>query len=76
MKETIQSMRLAGMSFFILTGDKRETAISIGRSCGLVDKNMLMIDIPEYTKENDGEWRMTMLRNKEIKEEKVFLLNA
>lgn len=55
------------MSFFILTGDKRETAISIGRSCGLVDKNMLMIDIPEYNKENDSEWRMTMLRNKEIK---------
>jgi len=36
--ETIRDMRLAGMHFFILTGDKRETAISIGRSCGLIDK--------------------------------------
>jgi P-type E1-E2 ATPase len=36
-KETIKSMKLSGMTFFILTGDKRETAVSIGRSCGLID---------------------------------------
>ena len=36
-KETIKSMKLSGMTFYILTGDKRETAISIGRSCGLID---------------------------------------
>jgi len=36
---TIRDMRLAGMSFFILTGDKRETAINIGRACGLIDRS-------------------------------------
>lgn len=33
---TIRTMRQAGMKFFILTGDKKQTAINIGRSCGLV----------------------------------------
>lgn len=33
---TIRTMRLAGMSFYILTGDKKQTAINIGRSCGLI----------------------------------------
>jgi len=41
-------MRLAGMTFFILTGDKRETAINIGRSCGLVDSDAKIHDIPPY----------------------------
>lgn len=45
---TIRDMRLAGMSFFILTGDKRETAINIGRSCGLIDRNAELVDIPMY----------------------------
>ena len=41
------------MMFFILTGDKQETAETIGRSCGLVDAGMETIHIPEYTEEND-----------------------
>ena len=48
MKETIQAMRLSGMMFYILTGDKRETAETIGRSCGLIDSGMRTINIPEY----------------------------
>lgn len=47
-KETIKSMKLSGMTFFILTGDKRETAISIGRSCGLIDQGVQLVDIEEY----------------------------
>ena len=34
------------MSFFILTGDKRETAINIGKSCGLVKPGATLLDIP------------------------------
>jgi len=41
-------MKLSGMTFFILTGDKRETAISIGRSCGLIDEGAQLVDIEEY----------------------------
>jgi magnesium-transporting ATPase (P-type) len=79
---TIETMRLAGMSFFILTGDKRETAINIGRSCGLVGRDARLIDIPSYTEEHkkdekkNREWRIQMVNLKELKEEKVFLLDA
>lgn len=34
--ETIVMMKDAGIKFFILTGDKKQTAVSIGRSCGLI----------------------------------------
>ena len=30
-------MKRAGIKFFILTGDKKQTAVNIGRSSGLVD---------------------------------------
>jgi magnesium-transporting ATPase (P-type) len=53
-------MRLAGMTFFILTGDKRETAISIGRSCGLVDPDALLVDIPPYDNADDHKWQLQM----------------
>jgi magnesium-transporting ATPase (P-type) len=69
-------MRLSGMNFFILTGDKRETAINIGRSCGLIDPKAELVDIPMYDQMESHEWRAEMLRIKEIKSEKVYLLNA
>jgi P-type E1-E2 ATPase len=47
-RDTIRDMRLSGMNFFILTGDKRETAINIGRSCGLIDPKAELVDIPMY----------------------------
>ena len=75
-KNTIQDMRCAGMNFFILTGDKRETAINIGRSCGLVEPDDELIDIPAYVEENEKAWRAQMLGLREKKEKKVFLLNA
>jgi phospholipid-translocating ATPase len=34
--ETIDKLRRAGMSLWMLTGDKRETAINIGHSCKLI----------------------------------------
>lgn len=35
--ETIAALRAAGISVTMITGDKRETAINIARSCGLVN---------------------------------------
>lgn len=57
-------MKLSGMTFFILTGDKRETAISIGRSCGLIDQGVQLVDIEEYDRQKDQEWRLKMLKLK------------
>lgn len=34
--QTIQSIRAAGVKVWMLTGDKKETAINIGKSCGLL----------------------------------------
>ncbi|XP_010253041.1 PREDICTED: phospholipid-transporting ATPase 1-like [Nelumbo nucifera] len=43
--ETIESLRQAGIKVWVLTGDKQETAISIGLSCKLLTPNMHQIII-------------------------------
>ena len=37
--ETIRSVKEAGISFWMLTGDKIETAVNIGFSCKLLSRN-------------------------------------
>ncbi|KAF8394813.1 hypothetical protein HHK36_018749 [Tetracentron sinense] len=43
--DTIESLRQAGIKVWVLTGDKQETAISIGLSCKLLTLNMQQIVI-------------------------------
>lgn len=43
--ETIESLRQAGIKVWVLTGDKQETAISIGLSCKLLTTDMQQIII-------------------------------
>ncbi|XP_042476690.1 phospholipid-transporting ATPase 1-like [Macadamia integrifolia] len=43
--ETIESLRQAGIKVWVLTGDKQETAISIGLSCKLLTPDMQRIVI-------------------------------
>ncbi|PSS32758.1 Phospholipid-transporting ATPase [Actinidia chinensis var. chinensis] len=43
--EAIESLRQAGIKVWVLTGDKQETAISIGLSCKLLTSNMQQIII-------------------------------
>ncbi|XP_065011842.1 phospholipid-transporting ATPase 1-like [Musa acuminata AAA Group] len=50
--EAIESLRKAGMRVWVLTGDKRETAISIGYSCKLISNNMSQIIINSHSKES------------------------
>ncbi len=38
--ETIHHLKQAGIKVWVLTGDKIETAINIGFSCKLLDKNL------------------------------------
>jgi P-type E1-E2 ATPase len=40
-------MKNAGIKFFILTGDKKQTAVSIGRSCGLISPSARVFSFPE-----------------------------
>lgn len=51
MAETIISFKEAGIIVWVLTGDKIETAINIGYSCGLLHKDMIevVIDVDTVT---------------------------
>ena len=42
---TIESLRKAGIKLWVLTGDKVETAISIGYSCSMLNNNMELLRI-------------------------------
>jgi phospholipid-translocating P-type ATPase (flippase) len=42
--ETIESLREAGIIVWMLTGDKKETAIQIGYTCKLIDRDTTLID--------------------------------
>jgi phospholipid-transporting ATPase len=50
--ETIALLREAGIKVWVLTGDKQETAISIGFSCLLLTQDMQQIIINESTIES------------------------
>lgn len=45
--ESIKFIRKAGVKFWVITGDKTETAISVGRSAGVVDNEMEVIRYAE-----------------------------
>ncbi|KAE9598321.1 hypothetical protein Lal_00004150 [Lupinus albus] len=50
--EAIESLRTAGIKVWVLTGDKQETAISIGYSSKLLTRNMTQIVINSNNKES------------------------
>ena len=43
--DTIDILMKSGIKIWVLTGDKKETAIEIGKSCKLLQKDMLLIDL-------------------------------
>ncbi|KAH9308719.1 hypothetical protein KI387_036630 [Taxus chinensis] len=49
--DAIESLRQAGIKVWVLTGDKQETAISIGLSCKLLNSSMQHIIIKGTSKE-------------------------
>ncbi|CAA0831460.1 Phospholipid-transporting ATPase 1 [Striga hermonthica] len=50
--EAIESLRMAGIKVWVLTGDKQETAVSIGYSSRLLTRNMTQIVINNNSKES------------------------
>ncbi len=44
-KDTISSLRKAGISVWVLTGDKKETAINVGYASGLLTDNMEVVTL-------------------------------
>ncbi|KAI5073617.1 hypothetical protein GOP47_0011630 [Adiantum capillus-veneris] len=53
--EAISTLRDAGIKVWVLTGDKQETAISIGFSCALLTHDMKQIIINESEKQRCGD---------------------
>lgn len=52
MPETIEKLMNAGIRVWVLTGDKQETAIEIGKSCNLINEaTMEMIVLSSKTRE-------------------------
>ncbi len=41
LRDSIESYRLAGITLWVLTGDKVDTAVAISESCGLLDEDSL-----------------------------------
>ena len=41
--DTIHTLQMAGVKFWVLTGDRQETAINIGMSCRLISESMNMV---------------------------------
>jgi phospholipid-translocating ATPase len=54
--ETIEALRKAGIVVWVLTGDKRETAVSIAKSCKLFSPTMDII--PLYARNKDSTERL------------------
>ncbi|KAK3151504.1 hypothetical protein QOZ80_3AG0246730 [Eleusine coracana subsp. coracana] len=50
--EAIEKLRQAGIKVWVLTGDKQETAISIGFSCKLLTREMTQIVVNSYSRES------------------------
>ena len=48
-KDTLVAMAAAGVSVWILTGDKKETAINISYSCGHLQPGMAVLDVTGQT---------------------------
>lgn len=48
--KVISDIRAAGIKFWVLTGDKIETAINIGFSCNVLDNEMEIFIINEATR--------------------------
>jgi phospholipid-translocating ATPase len=57
--ETLEALRMAGIKVWVLTGDKRETAINISKSCKHFSPDMEMLQLFEL---NDINQILNLLR--------------
>lgn len=60
-KDTIESLRHAGIIVWVLTGDKIETALNIAKSCGHIPENGETFFITECKEEYQIKQHMDLL---------------
>ncbi|OMJ92527.1 hypothetical protein SteCoe_4657 [Stentor coeruleus] len=61
--ETIQDIRNAGIAIWMLTGDKLETAMNIGKTCSLLNESMIIEKCPS----GDYDSTLNILKNSLLK---------
>ncbi|KAK2497659.1 hypothetical protein MC885_019972 [Smutsia gigantea] len=52
-RETIEALRMAGIKIWVLTGDKRETAVSVSLSCGHFHRTMNILELTNQKSDKD-----------------------
>uniref|UniRef100_A0A671SMV9 Phospholipid-transporting ATPase n=1 Tax=Sinocyclocheilus anshuiensis TaxID=1608454 RepID=A0A671SMV9_9TELE len=52
-QETIESLRLAGIKVWVLTGDKHETAVSVSLSCGHFHRTMNILELVQQKSDSE-----------------------
>ncbi|XP_041119326.1 phospholipid-transporting ATPase IF-like isoform X2 [Polyodon spathula] len=70
-QETIESLRLAGIKVWVLTGDKHETAVSVSLSCGHFHRTMNILELVQQKSDNECAEQLRSLARR-IKEDHVI----
>ncbi|XP_029542130.2 phospholipid-transporting ATPase IF-like isoform X2 [Oncorhynchus nerka] len=70
-QETIESLRLAGIKVWVLTGDKHETAVSVSLSCGHFHRAMNILELVQQTSDNECAEQLRQLARR-IREDHVI----
>ncbi|XP_019740035.1 probable phospholipid-transporting ATPase IF [Hippocampus comes] len=70
-QETIESLRLAGIKVWVLTGDKHETAVSVSLSCGHFHRTMNILELLQQRSDNECAEQLRRLARR-IKEDHVI----
>jgi magnesium-transporting ATPase (P-type) len=61
--ETISSIKQAGIKFWMLTGDKVDTAVNIGFSCKVLDQGTQIFRIEQQSKQDIMNYLLMVLKN-------------
>ncbi|XP_045562375.1 phospholipid-transporting ATPase IF isoform X1 [Salmo salar] len=70
-QETIESLRLAGIKVWVLTGDKHETAVSVSLSCGHFHRTMNILELVQQKSDNECAEQLRQLARR-IREDNVI----
>lgn len=72
-KDTLESLRHAGIKVWVLTGDKVETALNIALACGHIPENAYKYFITECTEDAQLVEHFDVLE-KEMQVSKLYLI--
>ena len=70
-RETIEFLRNGGIKLWVLTGDKKETAVNISISCGLFSKNMAKLDLSDLENSDSIESKIKELKSEMLNNGKM-----